>query len=176
MPSGSVRQRHGALDHGGAVQEAQSLRQQLAEREAQLVEEKQTQKTLRADLLALKDQSQHLMQLVVSIDNGKQHQPLAPGKHANVIKVALSETPGNTDSVSGRLRSPSGNSPQGERSPLAPSQAYNKTVSVRPGTRPRSVQPRSIRHAGVDLVHHAAGPTPLRNRRHAIGGMISPVT
>lgn len=175
VPSGAVRQRHGALGHDGAVQEAQSLRQQLAERDAQLVEEKQTQQTLRADLLALKDQSQHLMQLVVSIDNGKQHQPLAPGKQANVIKVALAETPGNTDSVSGRLRSPSRNSPQVVRSPVAPSQAYNKTVSVRPGTRPRSVQPRSIRHAGVDLVHHAAGPTPLRNRRHAFGGMTSPV-
>eukprot|EP00930_Biecheleria_cincta_P035558 TRINITY_DN24452_c0_g4_i1.p1 TRINITY_DN24452_c0_g4~~TRINITY_DN24452_c0_g4_i1.p1 ORF type:complete len:330 (-),score=65.03 TRINITY_DN24452_c0_g4_i1:99-1088(-) len=175
MQSCAVPHRHGAFGHDGAMHEVQLLRQQLAEREAQLVEEKVTQQTLRADLLALKDQSQHLMQLVVSIDSGKPRQPPVPGKQANMITVALAETPGITDSASGRLRSPGGHSPQVVRSPLAPSQAYNKVVSVRPGTRPRSVQPRSIRHAGVDLVHHATGPTPLRNRRHAIGGMISSV-
>lgn len=175
VPSGAARHLQGAVGPDSAVQEAHLLRRQLAEKEMQLVEEKQTQQTLRADLLALKEQSQHLMQLVVSIDSGKQRQVPVPGKQANVIAVAVAETPVPTDSVSGRLRSPGGNSPQVVRSPLVPSQAYNKGMSVRPGTRPRSVQPRSIRHAGVDLVHHATGPTPLRNRRHAIGGMISPV-
>ncbi|CAE8586587.1 unnamed protein product, partial [Polarella glacialis] len=48
----------------------QLLRQQLAERDVQLAEERDTIQKLRADLIELKERSQQVMQLLVSTDSG----------------------------------------------------------------------------------------------------------
>ncbi|CAE6924219.1 PRMT5 [Symbiodinium natans] len=56
------------VSYGPAVQSdatVQQMRQHLAQRDAQIAVEKQTQQKLRADLLAIREQSEHLMQLVL---------------------------------------------------------------------------------------------------------------
>eukprot|EP00439_Symbiodinium_sp_Y106_P077569 s602_g16.t1 len=69
------------LSYGPAVHSdatVQQMRQHLAQRDAQIALEKQTQQKLRADLLAIREQSEHLMQLVLEeAVNGSRHSATA---------------------------------------------------------------------------------------------------
>eukprot|EP00931_Biecheleriopsis_adriatica_P007272 TRINITY_DN108579_c0_g1_i1.p1 TRINITY_DN108579_c0_g1~~TRINITY_DN108579_c0_g1_i1.p1 ORF type:complete len:324 (-),score=58.40 TRINITY_DN108579_c0_g1_i1:16-987(-) len=159
-PGGTSRRNAAAPD--GNTREVRMLLQQLVERDAQLAEEKQTQQKLRADLLALREQSQHLMQLVVSVDNGKRP-ALAQSQGPATLR-----SPGPVGDVGPGSRSRAGTctTPQTVRSSPSNGRAV---ASTRPGTRPRSVQPRGCRgDSGNSVGHHSAGPPSLRHRRFGI--------
>ncbi|CAE7825141.1 PRMT5 [Symbiodinium sp. CCMP2592] len=75
------------LSYGPAVHSdatVQQMRQHLAQRDAQIAVEKQTQQKLRADLLAIREQSEHLMQLVLEeAVNGSRHSATASQTQAD---------------------------------------------------------------------------------------------
>jgi len=168
-PGGSTarRGRGASMSADNSAREVQLLRQQLAERDAQLAEEKQTQQKLRADLIELRHQSHHLMQLVCSGSG-----PVESGKRPALVAGQAAQRANTAGSPSaGRSRAAGSSTPQTVRS--SPGASYGRNGGhaggMRPGTRPRSVQPRSGGSPGTSAGHHSAGPPSLRHRRLGVG-------
>eukprot|EP00440_Ansanella_granifera_P027103 gb/GFBE01029439.1/.p1 GENE.gb/GFBE01029439.1/~~gb/GFBE01029439.1/.p1 ORF type:complete len:340 (+),score=34.25 gb/GFBE01029439.1/:1-1020(+) len=147
-------------------QEVQSLRRQLAERDAQLAEEKQTQQKLRDDLIALREHAEYFMHLLTPAEAAVAEKRTHAATAAALYGKTLS---GHSPDVGpcSRFRA-AGSSPQTVRSSPGSCYSYGRGgaghTGVRPGMRPRSVQSRSG-GSGGGKAHHSAGPPSLRHRR-----------
>ncbi|CAE8647119.1 unnamed protein product, partial [Polarella glacialis] len=156
--------------------EVQLLRQQLAERDVQLAEERDTIQKLRADLIELKERSQQVMQLLVCTDSGSDL-PDLPTERFPKPQEAWNRRLGPGSGQGAASRGPVGSVPVGaggtprtvRSSPVSWYGRGTGSVGLRPGMRPRSVQPHSSGGNGVLAVavaaaQHSAGPSSIRHR------------